>query len=72
VLATAAASLYTNQSAAARTDAQTVARSGLLLTRRDLPSRLSTFAARAGVARVVVSASGHVLADVGDHTALAP
>jgi hypothetical protein len=71
VLATAAASLYTNQSAAARTDAQTVARSGLLLTRRDLPSRLSTFAARAGVARVVVSASGHVLADLGDHTALA-
>jgi diguanylate cyclase (GGDEF)-like protein len=71
-LATAAASLYTNQSAAGRVDAQTIGRSGLLLSRRDLSARLSTFAARAGLARVVVSAPGHVLADVGDHAALAP
>ncbi len=71
-LATAAASLYTNQAAAARADAETISRSGLLLSRRDLSSRLSVFATRAGLARVVVSSRGHVLADVGDRTALAP
>ena len=39
-LATAAASLYTSQSAAARVDARTIGRSGLLLSRTDLRSRL--------------------------------
>ena len=71
-LATAAASLYTNQVAAARADAETISRSGLLLSRRDLAPRLSQFATRAGLARVVITSKGRVLADVGDRTALAP
>ena len=71
-LATAAASLYTSQSAAARLDARTIARTGLLLSRADLRSRLAQFATQAGLARVVVSAGNHMLADVGDHSALAP
>ena len=71
-LATAAASLYTSQSAAARVDARTIGRSGLLLSRANLRPRLAQFATRAGLARVVVSAGTHVLADVGDHSAVAP
>ena len=71
-LATAAASLYTSQSVAARVDARTIGRSGLLLSRTDLRSRLAQFAAQAGLARVVVSAGTRVLADVGDHSAVAP
>jgi hypothetical protein len=71
-LATAAASLYKSQSAAARVDARTIGRSGLLLSRTNLRPRLAQFATQAGLARVVVSAGTHVLADVGDHSALAP
>jgi hypothetical protein len=70
-LATAAASLYTSQSAAARVDARTIGRSGLLLSRANVRSRLARFAIQAGLARVVVSAGRHLLADVGDHCAVA-
>jgi diguanylate cyclase (GGDEF)-like protein len=71
-LATAAASLYTSQSAGARAAAQTVARNSGLLTGRALHSQLAGFAAQAGLARVTLTRRGHVIADVGDHAAVAP
>jgi diguanylate cyclase (GGDEF)-like protein len=71
-LATAAASLYTSQSAAAQADAETVARSSALLTGPALRSQLAGFATQAGIARVTLTRSGRVIADVGDHTSIAP
>jgi diguanylate cyclase (GGDEF)-like protein len=71
-LATAAASLYSSQSASARSDARTIGRNSALLSGSALRSRLSGFAAQAGLARVAVTARGRVIADVGDPAAVAP
>jgi diguanylate cyclase (GGDEF)-like protein len=71
-LATAAASLYTSESASARTDAQTIARDSALVSGPRLRARLSAFATRAGLARVALTVGSRVIADVGDRTAIAP
>jgi diguanylate cyclase (GGDEF)-like protein len=71
-LATAAASLYQGESALARNDAATLARSAALLRGSKLQSRLATLAAQAGLARVTVTQNGRTLASVGDSAAIAP
>jgi len=71
-LATAAVSLYQHQAASARTDAQSVARQVARIPLATLRSTLSATAAQAGLARVVVTADGRKLADVGDRNAIAP
>jgi diguanylate cyclase (GGDEF)-like protein len=71
-LATAAAALYNGAAADARADAQIVARDAALLRGVALRTRLTTFATRAGLARVTVEQGSRVLADVGNRLAVAP
>lgn len=71
-LAAAAASLYASQAAAARTDAQSLARHVAALPSARLAAQLQQLAAQAGVARVRVTAGSRVLADVGSPHAIAP
>ncbi len=71
-LATAAASIYSSERAAASIGAQAIARDAALLIRPGLHARLSALAAQAGLARVRVSVGTHLIADVGDSSAVAP
>jgi len=71
-LATAAASLYTTERAAATVGAQTIARNRALLTGPGLQNRLTAFAAQAGLARVRIHSAHGLLVDVGDKRAVAP
>jgi diguanylate cyclase (GGDEF)-like protein len=71
-VATAAAALYNSSASEARADAQIVARDAALLRGAALRTRLTTFATRAGLARVTVEQGPRVLVDVGDPIALAP
>jgi diguanylate cyclase (GGDEF)-like protein len=71
-LATAAANLYSEQSASARNDARTIASNASVLTGPQLRARLTAIAAQAGLARITLSSSRRVVADVGDRTAIAP
>jgi diguanylate cyclase (GGDEF)-like protein len=71
-LATAAASLYDGSSAAARSDAATIARDAALLTGPALRARLSALASQSGIARVRMSAGSRTVADIGNRTAIAP
>src|SRR5205085_5953634 len=52
--------------------ARTIARTSALLRGSAVRSRLSAFAAQAGLARVTLTARGRVIADVGDPAAVAP
>jgi diguanylate cyclase (GGDEF)-like protein len=74
-LATAAASVYRGAISQAQLIAQQLARDPNLSigsSRSALRARLSTFASRAGLARVVVGNGRQTFADVGDRTAIAP
>jgi diguanylate cyclase (GGDEF)-like protein len=71
-VATAAASLYTSQETAARRDARTIARNLGRDAREVLPRRAATIASQAGLARLRVTVGSTVLADIGDHSAIAP
>lgn len=67
-LVTAASSLYERETVLARADAARIAHNSALLNRR----RLAGVASRAGLARVTVTAGRRTIADVGDHSAIAP
>lgn len=71
-LASAAASIYSSERAAASVDAQTIARNSALLSASNLRTNLGSFVTKAGLARVRVVRSSSVLADVGDPNAVAP
>jgi diguanylate cyclase (GGDEF)-like protein len=71
-IATVAASLYQNDIARARADAQTVARDPALQSRAKRRARLSALVSSAGLARATVTRGAATLADVGDPTAIAP
>jgi diguanylate cyclase (GGDEF)-like protein len=71
-LVTAAASLYERETLAARGDATAIAHDPAVLKRSVPASRLRAIAAQAGLARVTVSEGPRTIADVGDHTAIAP
>jgi len=71
-LATAARSLYIEQSSAASHDAQTVARMLASSGTRSLPARVASLAGQLGLARIAVSIGSRSIADVGARTALAP
>jgi diguanylate cyclase (GGDEF)-like protein len=71
-LATAAASLYENESATGRADAQAFAEAHGLFVGRIDARRVTALASRAGLARVTLTAGSRMLADVGDRTAIAP
>lgn len=71
-LATAAASLYQSESAAARTDAEALARAVGPLHGRALFDRFAMLARKAGLARATLSTGSKTLVGVGDTTAIAP
>jgi diguanylate cyclase (GGDEF)-like protein len=71
-LATAAASLYGSASAAARADAELVARNLVGTSGPSLRSRVGALALQAGLPRVVVVAGPGQAIDLGDRTAIAP
>ena len=71
-LASAAASLYQSEVAAARTDAETLARAVGPSNGNRLATRFAILAREAGLARATLSNSSTVLADVGDNAAIAP
>lgn len=71
-LATAAASIYTRGSAAARLDAETIARAIASLTDGALRSRVQQLAGQARISRVTVSQGTRQLAAVGTRTGVAP
>ncbi|MFZ0376387.1 MAG: diguanylate cyclase [Solirubrobacteraceae bacterium] len=71
-LASAAASLYQSEVAAARTDAEILARVVGRFNGNRLATRFAILAREAGLARATLSNSSTVLADVGDNTAIAP
>lgn len=71
-VATAAASLYQGEVAAARVDAETVARAIGRMKGTALATHLATLTRQAGLARATLRNSSRVLADVGDRTAIAP
>jgi diguanylate cyclase (GGDEF)-like protein len=77
-LLTAATRLYQSESAAASTDAQTIARRLGPRPGRPLPggatvrAGVAALAAQAGLARVVVGVGSRTMASVGDATAIAP
>src|ERR1700733_13571939 len=69
-LATAAGSLYQNQAAVARSDAEALARAVGSLHGAALVARFSALARQAGLARAVLSTGSTTLADVGSSTAV--
>jgi len=71
-LATAAGSIYTRSSAAARADAKTIAQAIGSVSVGTLRARVSQLAAASGVTRVTVDRGGQRLASVGDRAAIAP
>jgi diguanylate cyclase (GGDEF)-like protein len=71
-IASAAASLYARDTAAANADARALAHDPALLNPGRLDASLPGIAARAGLARVTVSTGSRTLADVGDRSAIAP
>ena len=71
-LATAAASIYRRDSAAANVDAATLARAVNHLRGPALNQRVRLLATRAGLTRVTVSAGSRTLVDVGSTSAVAP
>jgi diguanylate cyclase (GGDEF)-like protein len=71
-LASAAASIYSRESASARADAKTIATDAAVLKGPQLSARLSRIANQAGLARVTITRQGGVVASVGDQTAIAP
>jgi diguanylate cyclase (GGDEF)-like protein len=71
-LASAAASLYESESAVARGDALSLARTPALFDLAALRSRLPNLASRAGLSRVAITAGGRIVADAGSSTAIAP
>jgi diguanylate cyclase (GGDEF)-like protein len=70
-LASAATSLYQSETATGRVDAQTIARQ-LAASGPALLANLRAVAAQSGLARVTVRRGSKLLADVGNHTAIAP
>jgi diguanylate cyclase (GGDEF)-like protein len=71
-LATAASSVYTAASDAARSDAQTIARDVSLLGAAAIRARVPQIASQVGLARVSLRIGPRTVVDVGDHTAMAP
>jgi diguanylate cyclase (GGDEF)-like protein len=71
-LASAAASLYDSEIAAARAEARTLARDPALHKPATRQHRLSALAAAIGLTRATISEGPTTLADVGDRTAVAP
>ena len=71
-LASAAASLYQSEGAAARADAQALARAVGRSKSDAVATHFANLARRAGLARATLSTGSTVLADVGDNTAIAP
>jgi diguanylate cyclase (GGDEF)-like protein len=71
-VATSAASIYESESATARLDAATIARSAGAVHGAALRARVGALATQAGVARVRVTIGPRVLLDLGGHTAIAP
>jgi diguanylate cyclase (GGDEF)-like protein len=71
-LASAAASLYEAQAAAARADARTIAQGLGSGGTAGLRTRLSALASQAGLSRITVTRGHAVLADVGDRGSVAP
>lgn len=71
-LAAAAGSLYQNEAAVARRDAETVAHAIGRLRGERLKARFTALVGQAGFARARLSADGRTLVDVGDRTAVAP
>src|SRR5947209_8116929 len=70
-IATAAATMYTSESAAAGAGARTIARNAAVAG-PVLRGRLAALAGQTGIARVRVRMGRRVLADFGDRTAVAP
>lgn len=70
-VATAAASLYESESAAATDDARSVVRA-LARSPGHISTRAAALASQAGLARVSVRVGSRIVADVGDRTAVAP
>src|SRR5437660_9388958 len=68
-LASAAASLYQNESASGRADAQTLARALGHVRSSGLVADVKALAAHAGLARVTVRVGARTIVDVGDRTA---
>ena len=71
-LATAAASLYESEVAAARTDAATLARGVGSLREKALAVRFANLASQAGLARATLTSGSRLIADIGEHSAIAP
>jgi diguanylate cyclase (GGDEF)-like protein len=71
-LATAAASLYQSEVAAARADAEALARGVGRANGNALATHFASLARQAGLARATLSNSSGVIADVGSNTAIAP
>jgi diguanylate cyclase (GGDEF)-like protein len=71
-LAGAAASLYASESASSRVDAETIAHKLPPPTAPSFQAELRMLVARSGLARVIVSSGGRVIADIGDRSAIAP
>lgn len=71
-LASAASSLYYSESATARNDAQTIARTPQLVSGTGLPARVSALETRSGLAEVELTSGQRTLAEVGNRTAIAP
>jgi len=71
-LAAEAGSLYLSEAAAARTDAETLARAVGSLRGKVLSVRFAALATRAGLARATLSDTSRTIVDVGDRTAIAP
>jgi diguanylate cyclase (GGDEF)-like protein len=71
-LASAAASLYETQAAAAKADARTIAQGLGAGTTTNLRARLSALAGQAGLERITLTRGQAVIADVGDRSAVAP
>jgi diguanylate cyclase (GGDEF)-like protein len=71
-LASAAASLYANETASGRIDAQTIVGELRGVGAAVLPAELRSLLARSGLARVAVRLGSNRLVDVGDRSAIAP
>ncbi len=71
-IASAAASLYARDTAAANADARAIAHDPVLLNPAHLRAALPRIAARSGLARVSVASAAGPIADVGDRSAIAP
>ncbi len=71
-LATAAASIYQSELAAARADAAAIGRNVGPFAADQLRSRAGSLLAQSGLARITLSVGSHQIVDIGDRAAIAP